>query len=86
MPGIEIKDYTTKKNYYALDEYFPVESTVFVLDAPYYGCQAYVVGGFISTRIKVNITLEPEPILDSLKECVDSVSTQLYYGKFLMLY
>lgn len=71
-------------SYLTLEEYFPIESTVFVLDAPYYGCQAYVVGGFISTRIKVNITLEPEPCLDSLKECVESVSTELHYGKFLM--
>lgn len=82
VPGLEVNDPGTKKSYYALEEYFPLGSTVFVLDAPFYGCQADVVGGFISSRVKINIILEPEPDFNDLKERLESVSTELFYGKF----
>jgi len=82
VPGLEVNDPGTKQSYFALEEYFPVGSTVFVLDAPFYGCQADVVGGFISSRIKINITLKPEPYFYDLQERLDSVSTELFYGKF----
>lgn len=82
IPGLEVNDPCIKKSYFALKEYFPLGSTVFVLDAPFYGCQANVVGGFVSSRIKINITLEPEPFIYDLKEKLDSVSTELFYGKF----
>lgn len=85
VPGLEVKDLSTKKSYYALEEYFPLGSTVFVLDAPFYGCQADVVGGFISSRVKINIILEPEPDFYDLKERLESVSTELYYGKLKKL-
>lgn len=81
VPGLEVNDSSTKKSYLALEEFFPLESMVFVLDAPFYGCQADVVGGFISSRIKINITLEPEPYYKDIKECIDSVSTELFYGR-----
>lgn len=80
MPGLEVIDPSTKKSYFSLEEYYPIGSTVFVLDGPFYGCQADVVGGFISSRIKINITLEPEPYFYDLKERIDSVSTELFYG------
>lgn len=54
---------------------------MFVLDAPFYGCQADVLGGFISSRVKINIILEPEPYIHDLKERLESVSTELFYGK-----
>lgn len=73
-------DPRTKQTYFALEDYFPFGSTVFVLDAPYYGCQAEVHGGFISSRIKINIILEPEPYIRDLKNHVESVSTELFYG------
>lgn len=82
MPGLEVIDPSTKKSYFSLEEYFPIGSTVFVLDGPFYGCQADVVGGFISSRIKINITLEPEPYFYDLKERLESVSTELFYGNF----
>lgn len=41
-----------------------------------------MVGGFISSRVKINITLEPEPCFYDLKERLESVSTELFYGKF----
>lgn len=70
----------TKQSYFALEEYFPRGSTVFVLDAPYYGCQADVVGGFVASRVKINIALEPEPYFKDLKDTLHSVSTELFYG------
>lgn len=70
-----------KKSYFALEEYFPLGSKVFVLDAPFYGCQADVLGGFISSRVKINIILETEPDIYHLKERLVSVSTELLYGK-----
>lgn len=82
MPGLEVNDPGTKKTYFALEDYFPLGSTVFVLDAPFYGCQANVVGGFVSSRIKINIALEPEPFVYDLKEQLESVSTELFYGKY----
>lgn len=86
MPGLEVNDLSNKQSYYALEEYFPLGSTVFVLDAPFYGCQADVVGGFISSRVKINITLEPEPYFYDLKEQLESVSTEFFFGKFKMYY
>lgn len=86
MPGLEVIDPKTKLSYFALEEYFPVGSTVFVLDAPYYGCQANVVGGFVASRIKINITLEAEPCFKNLQDALDSAFTELLYGNFLKYY
>jgi len=80
VPGLEVIEPKTKQSYFALEEYFPLGSTVFLLDAPYYGCQADVVGGFVASRVKINIVLEPEPCFKDLKDTLDSVSTELFYG------
>jgi len=81
VPGLEVIDPSLKESYFSLEEYFPIGSKVFVLDAPFYGCQADVLGGFISSRVKINILLEPEPYIYDLKECLESVSTEFFYGK-----
>lgn len=81
MPGLEVIDPSLKESYFSLEEYFPIGSKVFVLDAPFYGCQADVLCGFISSRVKINIILEPEPYFHDLKEHIESVSTELFYGK-----
>lgn len=80
IPGLEVIDPSLKESYFSLEEYFPLGSKVFVLDAPFYGCQADVLGGFISSRVKINITLEPEPYFYDLKERLESVSTELFYA------
>lgn len=41
-----------------------------------------MVGGFISSRVKINIVLEPEPYYYDLKDQLESVSTELYYGEY----
>jgi len=81
VPGLEVIDPSLKESFFSLEEYFPIGSKVFVLDAPFYGCQADVLGGFISSRVKINILLEPEPYIYDLKERLESVSTELFYGK-----
>jgi len=86
VPGLEVNDSSTKPSYFALEEYFPLGSSVFVLDAPFYGCKADVVGGFISSRIKINIILEPEPYVHDLKERIESVATELFYGNLEIVY
>jgi len=86
VPGLEVIDPSLKESYYSLEEYFPIGSNVFVLDAPFYGCQADVLGGFISSRVKINILLEPEPYIYDLKEYLESVSTELFYGKLESFY
>jgi len=86
IPGLEVIDPSLKESYFTLEEYFPLGSKVFVLDAPFYGCQADVLGGFISSRVKINIILEPEPYIHELKERLESVSTELFYGKFFRSY
>lgn len=83
---MEVIDPSLKESYFSLEEYFPLGSKVFVLDAPFYGCQADVLGGFISSRVKINITLEPEPYFFDLKERLESVSTELFYGKLKRFY
>ncbi|XP_029346579.1 5'-3' exoribonuclease 1 isoform X2 [Acyrthosiphon pisum] len=80
VPGLEVIDPSLKESYFSLEEYFPIGSKVFVLDAPFYGCQADVLGGFISSRVKINILLEPEPYIYDLKERLESVSTELFYA------
>lgn len=77
---MEVNDSSTKKGYLDLKEYFPPRSIVFTLDPPYFGCRSYVVGEYISSRVKIDIVLEPEPFIHSLKEYIENFSTELFYG------
>ncbi|XP_050547911.1 5'-3' exoribonuclease 1-like, partial [Daktulosphaira vitifoliae] len=75
---LEVNDPHIKQSYFALEEYFPVGGNVFVLDAPFYGCQAEVIGGYISSRIKIDITLTPEPYFYDLRDTLNSVSIEMF--------
>lgn len=83
MPGLEVNDSSTKKVYYDLEEYFPPNCTVFTLDPPFFGCRSIVVGASISSRIKIDIMLEPEPYYHDLKEYLERFSIEHFYGIYL---
>ncbi|XP_025419892.1 5'-3' exoribonuclease 1 isoform X2 [Sipha flava] len=80
VPGLEVTDSSTKKKYFDLEEYFPPGSTVFTLDPPFFGCQSIVVGEYISSRVKIDIMLEPEPYYHNLKEYLENFSTEFFYA------